>query len=91
VAKIIEHVQAYYDVQEVEYGKVYKWRPENILIECGCGELITLTASETTCKECGAEHAGLVREDLTAHHLGDETLRPWRYSRDHKDNLGLPY
>jgi hypothetical protein len=91
VAKIIERAQAYYDVQAVEYGKVYKWRPENVLIECRCGELITLTASETTCKECGAEHAGLIREDPTDPRPKDETLHPWRYSRDHKDNPGLPY
>ena len=26
MAKVIEHVQARYEVQDVEFGKVYKWR-----------------------------------------------------------------
>ena len=64
MAKVIERDRAHYDVQEVELGTVYRWRPERGLIECECGERAALTASEATCEECGAEHKGLVREDL---------------------------
>lgn len=79
--KIIERVEAHYDVQAVEFGTVYKWRPESILLECECGAMVVLTTSETTCEECGAEHEGLVREDLTERRLeGDEEVRPWRSS-----------
>ncbi len=81
MATVIERVQARYDVVEEPFGRAYKWRPESVLIECECGETTTLTASTSTCEECGAEHAGLVREDLTERRgLGDEDLRPWRYS-----------
>jgi hypothetical protein len=34
VAKVKECAQARYEVQDVEFGKVYKWRPEHIVIEC---------------------------------------------------------
>jgi hypothetical protein len=44
-----EHTEAGYDVQEVEMGEVYTWRPESIVVECDCGERPTLTASTTTC------------------------------------------
>ena len=49
---MIEYTEARYDVQEVEMGEVYTWRPESVVVECDCGERPTLTASTTT---CGAE------------------------------------
>jgi hypothetical protein len=43
--KVIEHVEAHYEVQYVATGKVYKWCPESIVVRCGCGERLSLTAS----------------------------------------------
>ena len=37
-------------VQEVEFGRVYKWCPEYVVIECDCGERLSLTGSTTVCK-----------------------------------------
>ena len=89
MAKIIERARARYDVQEVEYGKVYTWKPETVVVECGCGEEASLTHSETACERCGTEHTGLVREDLSGRQpQGDEDVHPWRYS---EDDGGLPY
>ena len=89
VAKVIERAHARYEVEEVEYGKVYSWNPESVVVECGCGEKVSLTDSETVCKECGAEHKGLVRENLPARQpQGDEYIHPWRYSGD---GGALPY
>jgi hypothetical protein len=90
VTKIIERDGAHYDVQEVEFGTVYRWRPESILIECKCGERATLTVSEATCEECGAEHKGLVQEDLVCMAQKDQALHPWRYARDRED-AGIPF
>jgi DNA-directed RNA polymerase subunit M/transcription elongation factor TFIIS len=87
VAKIIERVQAHYDVQEVEMGKVYKWCPETVLIECGCGEEPVLSASRTTCGECGADHAAFVGEVLQAR-LEDEGDHPWRYLQPYTPTRG---
>ena len=54
-----------------------------------CGEETALTPSETACEECGAEHTGLVREDLSDRQpQGDEDVHPWRYS---EDDEALPY
>ncbi len=54
--KIIERLDARYDIQEWELGKAYKWRPESLLIECECGQMTTLTVSDTACEKCGKEH-----------------------------------
>ncbi|MDX6382212.1 MAG: hypothetical protein QOI57_3236 [Rubrobacteraceae bacterium] len=93
MAKVIERAEAHYEVQEVEFGRVYQWQPKSVLIECECGEINTLTASQTTCEECGAEHTGLVREDLVDGQLevGDEVAHPWRYLEGSEDNTVLPY
>lgn len=92
VAKVIERVEAHYDIQNVECGHVYKWRPESVLIECECAEMVALTASETTCEECGAEHTGFVREDLRGRPLGDKNLHPWRYYPTvDGDGAAIPY
>jgi hypothetical protein len=31
--KVIERVEAHYEVQDMEMGKVYRWRPANVLVE----------------------------------------------------------
>jgi hypothetical protein len=64
VANVIERAPARYEVEEAEYGKVYKWQPETVVVECVCGEETTLTPSDTACEECGTEHKRLVRENL---------------------------
>jgi hypothetical protein len=91
MAKVIECLKARYDVQEVQLGTVYRWRPQGVLIECECGETVALTVSEATCEACGAEHTWLVRTD-EAKRLPeeDEVLHPWRYSEDRED-AGLPF
>ena len=87
--KVVERVDARYDIQELQVGKVYKWRPESLLIECECGQRTTLTVSETTCEECGEEHMDLFGEDLRdqgkRQRLGEEELHPWRYAEDCED------
>ena len=85
---VIERAEGRYEVQDVEFGRVYKWRPERIVVECGCGERATLTACETACR-CGADHAMVVREEMVGC-CEDETLHPWRYAGDREDT-GIPY
>ncbi len=78
-----------YEVQEVQFGRVYRWCPECVVIECDCAERLSLTSSMTTCRWCGADHAALVREQLAAERAGDETLHPWRYAGE-REGEGLP-
>jgi hypothetical protein len=44
-AKIIERVEAHYEIQDVEMGKVYRWCPESIVVRCVCGERLSLTVA----------------------------------------------
>ena len=89
VAKIIERARARYEVEEVEYGKVYRWQPETVVVECVCGEETALTPSDTACEECGAEHTRLIRKNLPdLRPQGDEYAHPWRYM---EDDDALPY
>lgn len=85
---VIERAQGRYEVQAVEFGKVYRWCPERVVVECGCGERPTLTLRNTACG-CGVDHAAVVRAELETLRPGDEALRPWRYAGEDEDT-GLP-
>ena len=85
--KVIERVEAHYDVQDMEMGKVYRWCPTNVLIECTCGEEPTLSAFGTTCGECGADHAAFVGDLLDAR-LEDNGVHPWRYLQPYTPTRG---
>ena len=87
MAKVIERVQAHYEVQDVEMGKVYRWRPETVVVECTCGEQLSLSAFETTCPECGADHAAIVEEMLVVR-PADEGDHPWRSLQPHTPMRG---
>jgi hypothetical protein len=87
--QVIKCTEGHYDVQEVEFGTVYRWCPECVVVECDCGERPTLTRSESTCPECGANHAAIIREELAARRVGDETRHPWHYAGERQD-VGLP-
>lgn len=87
---IVERIKGHYDVQEVEFGKVYRWCPERIIAECRCGEKTSLTASSTaTCRQCGTDLAVVFREKPTAGRSGDEIIHPWRYA-GHRESAGIP-
>lgn len=87
---VIERTEGCYRVQEVEFGKVYRWEPGSVVVECDCGERLTLTRSEANCEECGKDHADAVLKVLADRRLEDETRHPWRYAGDHEDDTGLP-
>ena len=77
MVKVIERVQAHYEVQDVEMGKVYRWHPESVVVDCYCGEEPTLTASKNACSECGADHRAITEEVLEATPEAD-VHHPWR-------------
>ena len=87
--QVIERIGGYYEAQEVPFGVVYQWHPGYLLLECDCGERLTLTCFIATCSECGEDHAAVVQEELADQCFEDEALRPWRYSGD-REELGLP-
>ena len=89
--KILERVDARYEVEELPLGKVYKWRPRSVLIKCECGQNTPLTASSPDCEECGKEHVGLLQKALAEQRSSgrrrprEEDLHPWRYDEDSED------
>ncbi len=88
--KVIEHIEGCYEAQEVSFGMVYKWSPECLVVECGCGKMLTLTCSMTTCSECAADHTAVLEEELAGQCSEEEALHPWRYAGD-REGLGLPF
>ncbi len=87
---MLERTEGHYEVQEVEFGRVYRWCPECVVIQCECGERMALTSSMTTCRRCGVDHAAVAREELADRRLREEALHPWRYARE-REGAGLPY
>ena len=90
MAKVIERVQARYEVQEVQFGKVYKWHPEHIVLECQCGERLSLSASTTSCVECASDHVLAVKEASANWYQSEQAHHPWRFVEDRED-AGLPF
>jgi hypothetical protein len=82
--KIIEHVQAHYEVREVPFGKIYEWHLAYATLECDCAEKLTLSATSTitTCPRCGAD-LSVFLYDITAREgegrLQDKLTHPWFY------------
>ncbi len=80
MTRIIERVEAHYEVHEMEMGTVYRWCPQGIVLQCNCGAKPTLTASKPTCSGCSADHAAITEEVLDAR-PEDRVVRPWRSVR----------
>ena len=86
---VIERTEGRYEVLEVEFGEVYRWLPERVVVECECGRTQSLTTSETTCY-CGSDHAAVVREELSAKRVGNEPPHPWRHLH-YSEGTGIPF
>ena len=79
MAKIIKDLEAHYETHEVPFGRSYEWHPEHIIVECDCGERLTLTATSTTtvCR-CGTDHGAIIRDIQEREgRLPDKTTHPW--------------
>ena len=58
-----EYVEGHYEVEEVPFGKVYRWVPGHTLVECNdCGQPLIVDATATACPECGTDFAAVARE-----------------------------
>jgi hypothetical protein len=87
VVWVIARFEAHYEVEDQEMGKVYRWCPESVVVECDCGEELGLTACRTTCVECGADHASIAEEVLDAR-PEDKGDHPWRYLQPYMPRRG---
>ncbi len=82
--KVVECVEGHYQSEKVPFGRVYRWCAECVVVECGCGERVTLASSMTTCARCGTEHSVTVQERLPTERVAqdEKALHPWRLVRD---------
>jgi len=91
MVQFIERVAGHYEVEEVEFGAVYKWNPPYVTLRCDCGEKLTLSTLTTLCEECGADRTASLGELLTTQRVQrDKTIHPWRYSQNREDG-GMPF
>lgn len=81
MTKVKVRVEGHYEVEEIPYGKDYRWVPAHALVECDCGRVMDVDSHHTVCPDCGTDHAA-VFEDVAKRHLADEDLRPWRRERE---------
>jgi len=70
--RLIEHLEEHYEVQEVPFGRRYKWCPESVRVECECGErlifeLSLLTDFWAVC-ECGVDLTTDIQEKRQGRH-----------------------
>jgi hypothetical protein len=95
--KVVERVAEHYDTQEVEFGRIYIWCPESIVLECSkCAKRITLTRSELIdthpdC-ECGKDRTARAREEIVIQLVDEEYEahhHPWRYDLQSQANQHL--
>jgi hypothetical protein len=80
MVKVVECIGARYELQDVEMGRVYKWCPAIVTVECGCGETLTYSSSRTTCFRCGEDHRDVINEVLGIGMEVDEGHFPWSHS-----------
>ena len=76
---IIKDVEAHYETHEFPFGRSYEWHPEHIIVECECGEKLTLTAGSTTSVcWCGTDHGAIIGEiQKREGRLSDRVIHPW--------------
>ena len=99
--RIVEHLAGYYEAQDVQFGKVFVWRPESVVAECECGKRATyerpdIVSGLVSCCECGKDPTSRVHQELGVESMDEEgkekdkRLHPWRYWHTTSDS-GIPF
>jgi hypothetical protein len=93
--RIIERVAGHYIVQEMPFGRTYKWAPEQVVLECSkCAKRTThkrsqIIGSEGIRCECGKCNTAAIREQLVIEVLDEEQYEahhyPWRHDTKVQD------
>jgi hypothetical protein len=81
MTKISVRIEGHYEVKEDPFSRAYEWQPGCVVLECDCGQELTLTGASTvpTCR-CGADHSAIVQDIQEREgRLRDEITHPWRY------------
>jgi hypothetical protein len=96
--QVIERFAEHYEVEEMPFGRDYKWSPEQVILKCSkCGKRriykrSQVIGSEVIRCECGKGNTARIREELVIKVLDEEYEahhHPWRYWHTTKDS-GIP-
>ena len=96
--EVVERIAGHYEAEDVPYGRVYKWCPECVVVECACGKRATykrvdIIGLAVTACECDKDAMAGLREELVYQLLDEEYeahYHPWRYWHPPKDG-GIPF
>ena len=81
MTKISVRIEGHYEVHEEPFSRTYEWQPGCVVLECDCGQELTLTGTSTvpTCR-CGAD-LGVIIQSLQEREgrLRHAVTHPWRY------------
>ena len=79
MTQIIKDVEAHYETDEFPFGRSYVWHAEQTIVECDCGERLTLTATSTTSVcWCGTDHSAIIGDiQKREGRLSDKIIHPW--------------
>ncbi len=81
MTQIIERGEAHYETHETPFARAYEWHPAYVILECDCGEKLTLTgASAISICRCGADHGAIIR-DIQGREgrLRHKVTHPWQH------------
>ena len=96
--RVIERVAEHYDVQDMPFGRDYKWSPEQVILECSkCAKRTThkrseIIGSEVISCECGKDDTAHIREKLVIQVIDEEYEahhHPWDHDAKAQDNQHL--
>ena len=81
MTKISVRIEGHYEVKEDPFSRSYEWQPGCVVLECDCGQELTLTGTSTvlTCR-CGTDNSEIIQAlQEREGRLRDEVTHPWRY------------
>src|SRR5215217_4967667 len=83
MTKIIVRVEGHYEVHETPFSRAYDWYPACVILECECGEKLTLTGSSTVaaCRQCRVNHSSVIQDiqEREGRLLQREATHPWYF------------
>ena len=91
MAQVITGIGGHYELEEVEFSRVYiQVAARDRMLECTCEKRTNLSIHGTSCEGCVADHAAVIREWLgPARQLEEDEIYPWRYT-EHSEEDELP-
>ena len=91
MTRITRRAEAHYESREVPFGNAYEWHPGYVVLECDCGEELTLTSASTKTRcGCGTDYGAVVLDiQERESRLREKTTRPWHHDAQEREEQQL--